>query len=685
LVNAHNDPANWITHGGTSDEWHYSPLDQINTSNISRLGLAWYGDFDTRRGQEATPLMIDGVLYTSTAWSKVYAYDAKTGQPLWFFDPKIPGSKGPDGCCDVVNRGVAAWDGMIFLGAYDGRLIALDAKTGEQRWQTQTTDTTRSYTITGAPRVVRGKVLIGNGGAEFGVRGYVSAYDAYTGDLIWRFYMTPNPEGKPDGAASDDILARIGAPSWGDGAWRETGGGGTAWDAIVYDRDFDQVLIGTGNGNPWDYFARSGATGDNLFLSSIVALDADTGAYKWHYQTTPGEEWDFTATQPIILADLEIDGQVRKVAMQAPKNGFFYVIDRSNGKLVSAQNFMPVNWAAGIDLASGRPIEYPAARYSNTGADFLAVPSAFGAHNWHPMSWNPKTGLVYIPAQQAPFSYKRDPDFKWNSRRGMWNLGNTSPLTVIWPGSEADRLGMSHSFRSDLIAWDPVRQREAWRVQHPSIGAGGTLSTGGNLVFQGTPDGIFHAWAADTGEEMWRYDARIGIVAGAMSYQIDGVQYIAVLSGLGGVTPLLVPHMKNPRAGMGRVLVFRLGGEATLPPHERAPRPPQIPDETFTAEQVAKGAGFYGYCMFCHGIAAYTNDEVITDLRRSPMLLNREAFAAVVHGGALENLGMVSFAHSLSLEDVEAVRAYLVDRAIQLKADEDAEQAASAIGNQATK
>jgi len=685
LVNAHTDPSNWITKGGTSDEWHYSPLDQINTSNISRLGLAWYGDFDTRRGQEATPLVIDGVLYTSTAWSKVYAYDAKTGRQLWFFDPEVPGGKGPDGCCDVVNRGVAAWDGMIFLGAYDGRLIALDAKTGEQRWQTQTTDVTRSYTITGAPRVVRGKVLIGNGGAEFGVRGYVSAYDAYTGDLAWRFYMTPHPEGKPDGAASDEILARVGYASWGDGAWREVGGGGTSWDAIVYDKDFDQVLIGTGNGSPWDYLARSGGEGDNLFLASIVALDADTGAYKWHYQTTPGEEWDFTATQPIILADLNIDGQARKVAMQAPKNGFFYVIDRSNGKLISAKNFMPVNWAAGVDLDTGRPIEYPGARYSKTGGDFLAVPSAFGAHSWHPMSYSPKTGLVYIPAQQAPFGYKSDPDFKWNPRPGTWNLANTSPQTVIWPNSEAERQGMAHSFRSDLVAWDPVKQQEAWRVRYPSIGAGGTFVTAGNLVFQGTPDGMFHAYAADTGEEVWRYDGRIGIIAGAMSYELDGVQHIAVLSGLGGVSALLVPHMHDPHAGMGRILVFRLDGNATLPPYERPMRPAQVPDEVFPQEMVAKGAGFYaGICMFCHGIGAYTNGEVITDLRRSPMLLNKEAFAQVVHGGILERQGMVSFAHSMSLDDVEAVRAYLVDRAIQLQADEEAEQAAKARGNPVT-
>jgi len=684
LMRAEQDPASWITHGGTPDEWHYSPLDQIHTANIARLGLAWYGEFDTNRGQEATPLVVDGVLYTSTAWSKVYAYDAATGKQLWFFDPQVPGSKGPDGCCDVVNRGVAAWNGMIFLGAYDGRLIAIDAKTGEKRWETQTTDVNRSYTITGAPRVVKGKVLIGNGGAEYGVRGYVSAYDAHSGALAWRFYVTPNPQGQPDGAASDSIHAQIGYASWGDGAWRETGGGGTPWDAIVYDREFDQILIGTGNGNPWDRVTRSGGVGDNLFLASIVAVDADTGQYKWHYQTTPGEEWDYTATQPIVLADLTISGQVRKVAMQAPKNGFFYVIDRSSGQLISARNFVPVNWAAGIDLQTGRPIEYPGARYSVTGQEFLAIPGASGAHNWPPMAYSPKTGLVYIPAQQIPSAYRRDPNWRFDARRGIWNVAQ---FTGRWaglgaPDNAAEHMVARQLFRSDLIAWDPVRQEEVWRVVNPSGGGGGTLATGGNLVFQGTPDGIFSAYAADTGEEIWRYDGRIGILAGAMSYMVDGVQYVAVLSGLGGGPGIFSQYLNNPRAGMGRVLVFKLDGDGVLPPYQRVQRPPQIPDETFAQELVVRGQGVYGaVCAVCHSGGNHTN--VLPDLRRSPMLLSQDAFSQVVYDGILEGRGMVGFSHRVSRDDVQAIRAYLVDRAMRLKADEDAASAAAATGNPA--
>jgi len=680
LIEAEKDPTNWITVGGTPDELHYSPLDQINTSNVDRLGLAWYGEFDTSRGQEATPIVVDGVLYTSTAWSKVYAYDAATGKQLWFFDPQVAGSTGPEGCCDVVNRGVAAWGGMIFVGAWDGRLIAIDAKTGEKRWETQTTPLKRNYTITGAPRVMKGKVLIGNGGAEYGVRGYVSAYDAMTGELAWRFYITPNPQGYPDGAASDDAHARIGYATWGDGAWRQTGGGGTPWDAIVYDREFDQVLVGTGNGNPWNHTTRSGGVGDDLFLSSIVALDVDTGQYKWHYQSTPGEEWDYTATQPIMLTDLIIDGRVRKVAMQAPKNGFFYVIDRSNGKLISAKNFMPVNWAAGIDLETGRPIEYPAARYSLTGREFLGIPGAAGAHNWPPMSYNPQTGLVYLPAQQSPTAFKRDPDWKFDPRPGVWNMVNTSARWAVFGGalSESERMFLEQSYRSELVAWDPVQQREVWRIRQPSYGAGGTLTTAGNLVFQGTPDGFLHAYTADTGQEVWRYDGRHGIMAGAMSYAVDGVQYIAVLSGLGG-TWRNNPYVRNPRSGMGRVLVFKLDGDAVLPPYQSKRGVPQIPDETFSQELIAEGRGYYGNtCSYCHGSGGYTNGEVITDLRRSPMLLDKEAFRQVVYGGILEHSGMVSFSFRLSEENVEAIRAFVVDRAIQLKADEDAIAAAAA-------
>jgi len=389
----------WPVHGGTTLEQRFSPLDQINEANVAKLGIAWSARFDTARGQEATPIMVDGVLFVSTAWSKLYAYDAASGRELWRHDPQVPGRFGYSACCDVVNRGVAVADGRVFLGTIDGRLQALDTKKGKLLWSVQTTDQSKPYTITGAPRVFDGKVVIGNSGADLGVRGYVTAYDQATGRELWRFYTVPgDPAGPPDNAASDSVLKDKALPSWA-GQWYQYGGGGTVWDAIVYDPEFHALYIGVGNGSPWNRHVRSDGKGDNLFLSSIVALDPDTGAYKWHYQVNPGESWDYTATQPIMLATLKIDGRDRKVLMQAPKNGFFYVIDRETGKLISAKNFVPVNWATGIDLQTGRPNEVRNVRYDE--GSFTILPGPVGGHGWQPMAYSPQTGLVYVPARRS--------------------------------------------------------------------------------------------------------------------------------------------------------------------------------------------------------------------------------------------------------------------------------------------
>jgi quinohemoprotein ethanol dehydrogenase len=675
LADAAKHPQEWPTIGGTYDETRYSPLGQINTDTIKDLKLAWYGDFDTTRGQEATPLVIDGVLYTSTAWSKVYAYDAKTGKQLWYFDPKVAGSKGQDACCDVVNRGLAAYDGKVYIGALDGRLIAIDMKTGQEIWSTQTTDVDRPYTITGAPRIVKGKVIIGNGGAELGVRGYVTAYDAETGKQVWRFYTTPNPDNKPDNAASDQILMSKAYQTWGDGWWKKTGGGGTAWDALVFDRDNNQVLIGSGNGSPWAHKARNGnggGSGDNLFLSSIIAVDADTGAYKWHYQETPGEEWDFTSVQPIMLAELTIGGKQRKVLIHAPKNGFLYVIARRTGELISAKIFVRVNWAAGIDLDSGRPVEYPEARYSESGLDFMAEPAAFGSHNWHPMSYNPQTKLVYLPVQEIPLGYKTDPNFVYHPGHGIWNLADGSTLpTNIGPRNEPDRIQLSQWTKGELVAWDPVTQKEVWRVQHPSVGSGGVLSTAGNLVFQGTPDGVFHAYRADNGLEVWRFKTNNGVVAGAMTYELDGEQYIAVLTGFGGANGLNVPYIDEVKVGQGQILVFKLNGTGALPTRTVAKLQPAtvVPKEQFTDAQVADGERNYGNCVFCHGFSAISIG-VVPDLRRSPAIADAEAFRSIVLGGALESEGMPNMTGRINKDELETIRAYLADRARLLARDD---------------
>jgi quinohemoprotein ethanol dehydrogenase len=674
LMAAASQPENWMTHGGTYAEQRFSQLNAITDANVSQLGLAWSHEFDTNRGQEATPIVVDGVMYTTTAWSKVFAFNAATGELLWSYDPEVPGQAGFNACCDVVNRGVAVYDGKVFVGTLDGRLIALDAATGRPVWSKVTVDQSRPYTITGAPRIVGGRVLIGNGGAEYGVRGYVSAYNADDGALAWRFYTVPPGPGAPaDNAASDPQIERMRA-TW-NGDWSRFGGGGTVWDAIVYDPEFDQVLIGVGNGSPWNHQIRSEGRGDNLFVSSVVALDANTGRYKWHYQGTPGETWDFTQTQPIILADLTIDGRPRKVMMQAPKNGFFYVIDRSNGQLISARNFVPQTWTTGVDMATGRPREAPNARFRN--GPFLALPSALGAHNWHPMAYSPDTNLVYLPAQDVPFAYADDANFG-EGRPGGWNPGIDMMINAV-PDDPAQFRAIRAMLKGQLIAWDPVRQREVWRVQYDGPWNGGVLATHGNLVFQGNARGMVQAFAADTGRRLWQFDAGTGVIAPPISYSVDGVQYIAVMAGYGGAYPLSSSFVDNPRPmPNGRLLVFKIGGNAPYRV-EQIPNPPAVTVAgTFTPAQVTAGAALYASnCAVCHGPAAISSG-VLPDLRRAGSVAEAATFRNVVIDGALSSRGMISFSRFMNAEQAESIRAYLGDRSRLLAQTEANGRAAAA-------
>jgi len=660
LLAAESDVDNWLSHGRTWEEQRFSPLTDINADNVGRLGLAWAVELGTNRGQEATPIVVDGVMYITTAWSKVMALDAATGKLLWTHDPKVIGAKGAHACCDVVNRGVAVWNGKVFVGTIDGRLIALDARTGDEIWSVVTVDQEKPYTITGAPRVFKDKVIIGNSGAELGVRGYVTAYDTETGRQVWRFYTVPgNPADGPDGAASDKAFADFAGKTW-HGRWWEMGGGGTVWDSIVYDAEFDQLLIGVGNGAPWNHRARSDGKGDNLFLSSILALDPDTGAYKWHYQLNPGETWDFTATQQITLADLTIDGQVRKVAMQAPKNGFFYVIDRSNGKLISAEAYAPQNWAERIDIATGRPVERPEARYADK--PYLVYPSGIGAHAWMPMSYSPRTGLVYIPSMHVPLAYGDDTDYERHV--GRWNTGVTflEPPEGSVPGDSPDarRRALAAMNRGYLVAWDPVKQKAAWKIEQPWPWNGGTLSTAGNLLFQGDPYGWFRARRADTGQEVWKFQTERGIVAGPITYRVNGIQYVAVIAGYGGSMGMATASdfMRRPPPN-GVMLAFRLDGDAKLAPlPSHRPQPYAQSDEKFTDGQVAEGQKWYfTFCSICH------TGPVNPDLMRSSMATNAEAWRAVVMDGALADNGMISFAPYLTTQQAESVRAYVLEEA----------------------
>ncbi len=673
LVNADDQPANWLAYGRTYSEQRFSPLKQINDHNAERLGLAWSFDLDTNRGQEATPLVVDGVMYFTSAWSKVFAVNAATGALLWSYDPKVPKQWGVNACCDVVNRGVAIWQGKVYVGALDGRLIALNAMTGKPVWVQQTTDPEWRYTITGAPRIVKGKVLIGNGGGEFGVRGYVSAYDALTGKLVWRFYTVPGDPAKP---FEQPILKRA-AKTW-SGEWWKNGGGGTVWDAIVYDPELDLVYIGAGNGGPWNGKFRSPGGGDNLFTCSIIALNPDTGAYVWHYQEVPADDWDYDSDEQMILADLPIDGKTRKVILHAPKDGFFYVIDRETGTLISASPFTFVTWATGIDLKTGRPIENPKARYPRDDASAV-VPGPAGAHSWHPMSYSPVTGLTYIPVNEVGFNFKSPDDFHFENLAPNYGI---DMLAAAMPQDPKIKKAILDSVKGKLVAWDPIRQKQAWSIDRPGPWNGGTLATAGNLVFEGTAGGKFEAYRADTGEKVWSFDAQTGVIAGPVTYAVKGEQYVAVLAGWGGVFPLAAGevafksgHVRN----ISRMLAFKFGGKASLPPLPELETPRlNPPSSTGSASEIRHGEAVYQrFCSECHGDVAVSGG-VLPDLRYSEFLKNDRWFA-IVRDGLLQSGGMVGFAKEVSQQDAAAVRSYVIFRANEtLKQAENAAKADSA-------
>jgi len=672
ILAASETPQEWLTYGGNYDETRHSLLQKIDTDTVDRLGVAWTYDLKTARGVESTPIVVDGVMYVTSAWSVVHALDAKTGEEIWVHEPDVDRAVGAKACCDVVNRGVAVYDGKVYLGVIDGRLQALDAETGDVVWSTVTVDQSKPYTITGAPRVVDGKVLIGNGGAELGVRGYLSAYDAATGKLEWRFYTVPNPNKQADNAASDEIFAELANDSWGDeGAWTSDGGGGTVWDSIVYDHVNDQIIFGVGNGSPWNQTFRDPSGGDNLFLSSIVAVDADTGEYNWHFQTTPGDNWDYTATQTIILAELPLgaDGAMRRVAMQAPKNGFFYVVDAATGEFISGDAFVPVNWATGLD-ENGRPIENPEARYGN--AAFFQTPGPLGAHNWHPMAFNPDLGLAYIPAQEIPAAYAEDPRF--TDQPTKWNTGSDFSAGVAPDLPPGTLQAVRATLKGRLIAWDVVAREPRWSVEHENAWNGGVLSTAGGLVFQGKLGGEFAAYDSATGEKLWSHDLKSGGNSGPGTFEIDGEQYVTITTGWGSAYGLAagLAYDEAVPPTVGKVVTFKLGGnqiiaDADAPMIERTPK-----GEDFGSPEMIQ-AGMVHYarnCAVCHGQLAISSG-VLPDLRWSQITADAPTWASVVNDGTLAANGMVAFSDVLSPEESEEIRAYVMRQAHNAAAEAD--------------
>ena len=645
------DPNQWLSDGRTYSAQRYSPLDQINAGNVGKLGLAWSAELNTYRGVEATPLFIDGVLYNVSAWNLVTAYDARTGKELWTYDPQVPREWGRYACCEPVSRGLAAWKGKIILAALDGRLIALDARTGRPVWTTQTFDKTQPYSITGAPRVFDGKVVIGNGGADLGARGFVGAYDADTGKRLWRFYVTPDNPAK----GFENPAMAMAAKTW-HGEWWGLGGG-APWDSITYDPKLKLVYFGTGNGAPLVQQYRSPGGGDNLFLCSVVALNAQTGKYAWHYQEVPGEEWDYDCTQSLIQADLNIGGRMRQVLMHAPKDGYFYVLDRKTGKLISANNYVPVTWAKGIDPKTGRPIINPEARYDTTPV--LVTPGPGGGHNWFPMAYSPRTKLAYFPSYEQWQVYARDPDFKpqpFRSNSGWGGYTGEALKTRL----ALQKIGDPRE-NAALTAWDPVNQKLAWRVPLPRHGNGGVLVTGSDLVFEGTTRQTLSIFDARTGKLLWETPTQSAPVAGPITYMLDGVQYIAVNAGWGGGAAQIErgAGKELPRAA-ARLLVYKLGGTAVLPPMKPEEEIPEPPPLRATEAQVQKGAQLYARtCALCHGQQVLGG---VKDLRR----MTRETHAAfkdIVLGGLRKDKGMASFADILTSDDADAIHAYVTARA----------------------
>lgn len=651
---------NWLGYGRTYGEQHYSPLSQINDGNVSKLGLAWALDFAP--GNIVTvPIAVDGVIYSATGLSVVTAIDALTGKIRWVYDDRIGEKAGARMRPQWGSRGLSFWNGKIYVGGADGRLIAINAVDGKQVWAVQTApgDGNLRY-ITGAPRIFDGKVIIGHGGADSSdSRGYVTTYDAETGEQLWRFYIVPGDPKK----GFEDQTQEMAARTW-TGEWWKHGGGGGAWNAFSYDPETDLVFVGTGNGSPWNQKIRSPGGGDNLFLCSIVALEAKTGKYRWHYQVNPGETWDFNAAQDMHLADLMIDGKRRKVLIQAPKNGFLYLIDRTNGKLISAEKFARVTWASHIDLKTGRPVEMPDARFPD-GKSVTLWPASRGAHGSAPSAFSPQTNLVYIPKVEAARAYNdKGVDLK-NWKRTARN-GFDAGVNVSYDIDDP----MQHT--SSLVAWNPVTQKKAWEKRTLGGANGGLMATAGNLVFQGQLDGRFSAYSAASGRELWSFDAQNAVLAAPISYSVRGEQYVTVMVGIGNSFGALSKELGgltfDYRTQRRRMLTFKLGGLAKLPPKD----PPYVPvafeDPVYRPQEAlaARGATLVGQnCMGCHGISLVAAG-VAPDLRTSPVVMDEATFSQVVRDGMLSANGMPRY-EELNDEDIKAIRQYIRSEAAKLR------------------
>ena len=673
-------PENWYAGGRDKDGTYFSPLTQINAANVDRLGFAWSYDMgEPKRGQEATPVVIDGVMYTSGTWGYVYAVDAATGKQLWRFDPKADLQAGRNPCCDLVNRGVAVWKGKVYVASVDGRLHALDASTGKESWSADTiVDHKLPYSSTGAPVIAGKVVIIGNSGGDMGhgaVRGYVSAYDLESGAFKWRFFTVPPPVGE----AYENPELAMADKTWDPHRKPEFNGGATVWDGFAYDAKLNLVYFGTGNAAPYDLRQLGPANLDGLFATCIIALDAGTGRMAWYYQETPHDSWDYDAVQKLILADIAIAGKTRSVIMQASKNGFFYVLDRKSGKLLSAKNFAFMNWATGVDMKSGRPILSAAADWHD-GAKSI-YPSWIGAHTWNPMSYSAQTHLVYIPVIDIPTIWidllhngsKVDYIEGFFTAQGIipddtYDAKDTARVYCPVP-DEAAIKAMRHvkPVRELIRAWDPVAGKIVWEHQ-TSAGIrgndGGVMSTAGNLVFQGRGSGELWVYAADTGKVLKVIQTGSHLMAAPMTYVVGGEQYVAVQAGYGGTAITVGPIPPSSAAlkyqNTNRIIAFKIGGGAVpTPPRRTEPAMGRPPEQKATQAQIEAGERiFVAQCSRCHQLGP----SITPDLRRLNDGLH-VAFKDIVLKGLDAPAGMERFDDILSEQDVENVHAYFIDQA----------------------
>ena len=670
VINSPSDePGSWLTYGQNFKEQRFSELTQINTDTIARLGLAWttqIGDYNMR--MQGTPLVVDGVMYVSNGWSVIYALDATTGEEIWKYDPEVDRSYIRLACCGPAhNRGVAVYEGKVFVGTFDGRLIAVNAENGEEVWDVDTwiPEGLGRFNITGAPRAAAGKVYIGQGSGESGHRrGYVTAYDADTGEVSWRFFLVPGDPSQPFEHPEMELAAQ----TWG-GEWWKYGGGGTAWNSLVYDEEFNSLYIGVGNGAPWPREIRSPGGGDDLFLSTIVSVDVETGRMNWYYQTTPGDNWDYSSAMDMALGEIEFGGEMRKVVLQAPKNGFFYVIDREDGELLRALPYTEgIDWATHVDMETGRPVENPDVVYESEPQ--WIMPANSGAHNWEPQSWDNELGLMYFYYHDIANFYSLDEGFVETGEYEIRERG----LSLGWGEGEYRRrlieeAGPRPESQAYIGAFDPITGGYKWRHELESDYNGGVVATRGGLLFHPEGTGEFSARDTDDGEILWRYSAPGTFRStSVMTYQVGGDQYVATM-------------MNGNRAidlG-GTVLAFKLDGNLDLPiPDIVQATVPELPDGDFGVDQISEGDDIYhAQCASCHGGIGIPNEVAIVapDLRLMTLSTHDE-MSDIVIGGSRADRGMPEFRDAITSDQLESIRAFVVEQARRLKEFQEQNQEA---------